>query len=138
VDLSSSATVASGGNEIMLLQPSKGYIYDVIEIGCYIPDPSGSASGTHYLTIIRANSSYGKIMQTIADFGNAVKIDNYGLASNKSNYPSATRDYCLIIINMEASNAEPIRFRYYNSTDVSQTGNKILEIWVRKHREAKG
>jgi len=133
VDLSDGTSIAAAGSDVQLLQPAKGYVYKILDIFYDAPDPAGSASGIHYLTILpNKMSASHKSMQTVADFGNAVKVDLYALSSNKTNYPSTTRDFCLIMDFLLASYDQPLKFLYNNGTDVAQAGTRTLEILVKQ------
>lgn len=141
IDLSDSTAVASGGGtNDQDLTPDAGYIYQIVWMDINIPAPAGATANTHHIR--------GYVNQTIdsqniyfiisSNFGDAITCGYAAtFTGTQTELPSgdaAQRD--LITFGcMWASNNHPLRFRYTNSTDANQTGNRVLKLLVREYQE---
>lgn len=139
IDLTTSTSVASsGGVEYLDLQPDIGYVYEVVFLKISIPDPVGSGSGTHRLTGgYWDGSAHWGMFYVQSNTGTAITSAESGFVGT-SEQPATAADQFNIISGqiIVASNSEPFRFRYLNSTDVNQTGSKTIKVWVKIFREA--
>jgi len=137
VDLTDDTTVTPAGTNIQLLQPPKGFVYEVIQLGYMAPDPGGSGSGTHKLDG-KFTGEYSNLLSIVSTFGNFAAINTFGFVGDSSEAPSAlSNQYHIMHGNViAASNSLPFVFTYTNDTDVNQAGTRILKLVVRKYREA--
>jgi hypothetical protein len=140
VDLTDDTQVNSGGGtDTQSLQPDAGYVYEVVDIYAYIPDPVGSTANSHKLAISMQNCTTAENIATIISAtGNYIAISCSGFVGSTSEQPSNHREQFLIKQGglLFASNSQPLDFKYTNSTDANQTGTRRIEVWVKKYREA--
>lgn len=139
IDLTTSTTVASGGGvEYMDLKPDIGFTYEVIFFKVQIPDPSGSGSGTHRLSGgYWDGSAFRGMFYIQSNTGTAIETAESGFVGTAEQPATPTDQFQIISKQLiSASNSNPFRFRYINSTDVNQTGDKLVQVWVKKFREA--
>ena len=138
MDLSDNTGVNAGNSNTQTLTPPTGKIYTMAMIYYHAPDPAGSSSGTHDLTIKRVYVSIARQLAIIkATTGNDVTVGSNTLWSGDSNeQPSNVElQYALTHGGLIASNSYPIQFIYNNDTDVAQAGTRTCEILVREYNE---
>lgn len=126
-DVSSTEVAASDQLEV-ILDPGAGYIGRVTRFGYRAPAPSGAASGTHTLRVLQGSGVTGgfaneRLVDLTAAFGSPVNL----AVGTKS----ATAYY---LEGHEFSSDEPLRFRYFNGTDVAQTGERRLLVYYTKRK----
>jgi len=141
IDLSTDDTVnSSGASDTILLQPDKGFIYEVKFIIFQAWTPAGSSSGTHVLYIYPANViSTPALSATIqGNFGTTIRIGQNSAFTGDTEQPSGSASQLELITKgvYVASNTYPVAFKYVNNTDANQTGTRTLKILVKKYREA--
>jgi len=134
IDLSDDTQVNSGGNtNTQTLQPPTGQIYKVVGISLNTP-AIGGASGTH-----KTEFNYDSF---IFPEGRLQGTDgaNYYIAYNvftaNSELPANSSDQ-LNFINkiLWATNDEPLKITYTNSSDANQTGTRTLVFMVAIYKE---
>ena len=137
IDLSDDTQVNSGGASITnSLQPPVGFVYEILSISYNAPDPSGSGSGTHQMTLTNLGMTYFEVYLK-ANFGNGVTINGSGFTANAGEIPSAlAQQYEMTHKWLYASNSIPLNINYKNDTDVNQTGTRSCKVLVKKYREA--
>ncbi len=140
LDLSKDNTViAATGTDTTIIQPSKGFVYELINISVDIPDPVGSTSGTHNLNITPTNftDSNTAYIRITSNTGSTIRINRTGFTGT-AEYPSdATDQYRLMYDGkITASYDEPVDIIYNNVTDAAQSGTRLIEILVKVYREA--
>lgn len=138
IDLSDDTQVNSGGAaSLKELKPPDGFIYEVIDIRCLIPDPDGggaSTSGTHNLDF-RFQDNVSKLARVVGNFGTDIKIDYEGFQGDTESPGASATQFQLIHQWLCASNSEPLQINYINNTDKHQTATRILQFWVKKRPE---
>lgn len=141
IDATDDTTVAHAPTLITMLElkPDIGFLYEVISIFALIPDPVGSAAGTHTLEFSATGrtSNDDQFLKVTSNTGTAILIrDSNGLVGT-SEVPSGQSSQDDIIHHtMWASNDWPILIEYKNSTDVDQSGTRQLFVLVKIWREA--
>lgn len=137
VGISDGTTVAHAPSSITnTLQPPKGFVYEVVEIYMNIPIPAGGSSGTHRITVRNQNMHVdARTFYLDSVFGTGIDIQTCTFAST-SEVPSGATSQESAIRTLHASYDNPLDFVYKNSTDADQVGTRIINILVRKYREA--
>jgi len=142
IDLSDDTQVNSGGGQDnQFLQPNAGFIYQIISIRYYAPDPSGSTSGTHTIDIYHndTSSEFTKdthYLKAIANTGSNIVIDNHALTGDSSETPSgAEQQFGMINGCIWVDNANKLTLSYSNGTDANQTATRALNVWVKVYKE---
>ena len=134
LDLSDNTTVAAAGNNTQTLQPRKGYIYKVYNISYHVADPSGSTSGAHTLVVQGKAGTFASgaayIVYISSNTGSGISVGYNVPMSFTTQNPSTNTEFRVQVQSMRASYDHPLNFKYTNGTDVSQTGNRELHIWV--------
>lgn len=138
IDLSTSATVASGGgSDTIALQPNSGYIYQVIN--CIIVVPAVGTANTHLIEIRTGLGTSGNYDQLYAKstFAAEINIGRYGtVTANDTELPSGDAAQQNIILGGLWGNYDyPIDIKYTNSTDVNQTGTRTYIFLVKEYKE---
>lgn len=129
LDLSTTGTINSGNSEDVLIQPSKGQIYRVIDMYLFAPAIGGSANN-HHIYIKRDKTTDINLMLG-TNVGTSNIVFNYGSWSTvATSSPSAIRDCQLMFQNLIASNTEPITITYDNQTDTNQTNDRKYLVTV--------
>jgi len=140
VDLSTTSAVASGGGtDTIQLQPSTGYIYNIVAMDVYVPAPAGATANTHVMNVMWGNGSSTRLnyFQNSCNFGTAMYIGIYGLMIGDTEQPSGDGNQMDVVYGrMWANNTNPINFEYTNNTDANQTGTREYIFLVKEYKEA--
>ena len=136
IDISDDTQVNAAADITNQLKPPVGFIYEIVQVYISIPDPVGSAAGTHTLACTSFGMG-GPAFTGTATTGNVIRYRWWALAADSSEAPSgATQQADILMSNIYASNSIPLDLKYTNSTDVNQTGTRTMEFLVKKYREA--
>lgn len=138
IDLSDNTTVTAAGTNTQQLQAPAGKVYQVVNIYYNAAAPIGAAAGTHKIEaghngITRAQN----LLICEGAFNTVIRISEAGFAGSTQEVPSAAADQYALSVrgNIYASYSIPVDFVYTNSSDVSQTGTRTLEIVVKEFNE---
>jgi len=124
---------SGGGTDTKTLQPPAGQCYKICALSMLMPDPNGSASGTHRI-ICATTGMYQSKLFCSANTGSSVKWQYAGLGGS-SEYPSAQGDQQRAIYNTWATYDNPFTFVYTNDTDTHQTAIRRLQVMVEVHKD---
>ena len=140
VDLSDDTAVNSAATNSQTLQPTAGFIYEIVGIDYLSAAPIGASSGTQVLQILGYDGSAynSNLAQITGPFNDSIDIWVSMFLGATSEYPSGdtAQSYMLNSGILIASNSYPISFKYTNSTDVQKTGTRTLIVRVKVKREA--
>lgn len=140
ISLTTDATVTHAPTTVVsTLQPPKGFVWEVISVYSQIPDPVGSAAGTHVLEIYPLNreNALDEFSTITSNTGSNISIRNsIGIQADTETPSNIAQQYEMLHNIMVASYDEPLAFSYTNSTDVDQSGTRYLVITVKEYREA--
>jgi len=137
-DLTITDTINAGTNHEVELQPSPGYVYEVIAV--FINAPAiGGATGSHYVLVgYKDGSSVRRPRFEIAGTDGAnFYIYTSGFIGD-TEQPSGV-DPQNDIMNagrLYASYTIPLYINYQNSSDTNQTGDITIQFFYKKYREA--
>lgn len=141
IDLSDNTTVAHAPtSNTQTLQPASGKIYEIIKIFIYIPDPAGSAAGTHELIMHHTtdgSSVYGTFLLR-ATTGNSLGTYYSAFTADSAEAPGEAITQGQILNgfgDILCSYTYPIYFKYTNSTDVDQSGTRVIKVLVKEYNE---
>jgi len=138
-NLSDNTTVAHAPTtDVQTLQPESGKVWELIKIWIYIPDPVGSSAGSHKITAYYDSSyvSQSGIFSMTSNTGSAILTAWMAFSCTTALPSASTLTYYITNgWHFYCSNDNPIYFAYTNSTDVDQTGNRILKILVKEYNE---
>jgi len=137
VDLSDDTTVAHAPTTVeTLLQPPEGYAYQLIMWNIRMPDPAGSAAGTHTLRCHQQGLSYidNRLWQAVSNTGTDIVVGRYFQIIATTDSPSQSSDQSdMMRGGCWATHAMPIIFEYTNGTDVDQSGTRKIQLLVKKY-----
>ena len=94
----------------------------------------GAASGDHNLVINYTDGTISRQQaKLIGTDGAIISINAYAGFTSSTELPSQVQQqFDLIKRDTYAGYTEYIEFVYTNDSDTNQTGNRILEIWVKE------
>jgi len=135
-ELTDSTTVNAGGStDTQVIQPSVGEWVQVVAISATIP-AIGGASGNHSLTIkMGASATTLSVGDLVGTDGAVMYITKSSFIADTENPSDVTDQLNLITNGLVANNDEPISFVYKNSSDVNQTGTRVLRAICKVYRE---
>lgn len=134
LDVDQTSTVNAGNDENTDITAPSGYMYKILSIHLYAPDPTGSTAGEHYFRVEKYNGTDRelKFLNGSSNTGDQVQFQ-YGewlYATNTSAGDLAD------IKDQYIDDTNGIRVRYVNNTDANQTANRRIRFLVQKVRVA--
>ena len=137
LDIDDDTTVTHAPTSITnALTPPPGFVYEILSLSVSIPDPAGSAAGTHSLLIQPAGAaSNQRIFKIDANTGSTI-VCKYNQWTATTVNPGAAAQQFTQLSACIASFDVPLNFVYTNSTDVDQAGTRAIQMLVKKYREA--
>jgi len=135
-DLSKTLNIASSGSETFTFDETttdleKYEAYQILALRLYFPIPSGASSGSHRLEgyykgtnvrLIEGQSTYTSVLNF--KFNHWENANSYGVPGQSSN---GLNQFFKCIYTSDLS----LEVKYYNNTDVSATGNAIIEAIIK-------
>lgn len=135
VDLSTTDSVASGGGSSGLeIDVPEGYVYQLLAMYISIPDPVGSTSGSHNVTL-QCGTLLTPKMKGLSDSGTNIRFTNGAfdqITTKTPNDDGILND--ILFGSVYGDPVEKMRFLYVNSTDANQTGNRQIKCVFKKYR----
>jgi hypothetical protein len=123
-------TLNVGSNEgvTITIAPAAGELWRVKMLRVIFPAPVGATFGTHYFDVSFGITGSGySFMRLDSNYNNAISIyNNVAIADVATPFDELTQ--FLAINSLVATDVQPLRFYYRNSTDATQTGNLTLRI----------
>ena len=138
IDLTDDSTVNTSTTNDQTIQPPNGLMYLPTTLYIYIPDPSGSSSGTHglYLAYDVTDITRTGIWKIVSNTGNSIGT-YYGAFNGDNESPSTSADQQRAISGIchnWITYDRPVTLRYTNDTDVNQTGTRKVIIGLEVHK----
>ena len=125
VDITSDTELAPGAYEYFVITPPAGKVYRLVHLYFEAQAPSNATTGTHYVKIQNlgepdwcsptVSSNFDKVLQII---GSPTEYDAIK--------PLTVEAFAEFLSNVHGTHSYPIKFKYVNATDVTQTGDRIL------------
>lgn len=123
--------VAPGGIDTITVTPPAGEMWRITGIQLAIPGPVGAASGTHSVEI---GNPYMPDVFARVTFTGIIYVRQHRFEGALLELrPSGVDEVTRLLQKGVATNGMPFTIRYYNNTNVAQTGNLVL--WVRVESE---
>lgn len=123
-------TVAAGGTLIKEFAPPPGKIWEVHYISLDARPPAGAATGTHQFRVFIRSSS---VMLGKSVFGSAVEWDNnMWVTADSVKQPATETGAMTAVRNMVCDSVNNLTIRYDNNTDVVNSGDFIIFVYVKE------
>lgn len=125
---------AGGAEDAVLVAPS-GHIYVIKNLYASIAAPIGATSGTHTFALRYDTTPASSIIGCTTDDAKSISIDTGITGGVDSQSPSDNALFQKqIYSNLVIDETLGVNFRYVNSTDAAQTGDRVYVLVVEKTR----
>lgn len=134
-NLDETSTVNAGADELTNIIAPDGYIYQILNLYLYAPDPSGSTSGEHKFNLYIGGDTNSVYLYGGSNSGSPVILRSgvWELADWDQRPPtdsSTTQMMQNLIIDSENG----LDILYQNDTDANQTADRRIRILYKKIR----
>ena len=137
-----SGTISSGADESISIQPPKGQIYKLTNIGFYVASvAAGGDGGTHELVLGRGTASGWDSRQFYykSTYDSAIQIylNNIAAVVSTTQIPSNDSEQLHILDNAYATYDTPLTLIYANdATTATQSNSRYYRIYALIYKEA--
>jgi len=128
--------IAASADKTVTFTPPEGETWQICGVYIQASDPSGSASGTHKIELLRGIASGAKTyyLRALANTGNNIAIRNLQVQTADTSIPADTADQIHALLNTWITNGNALDVTYSNDTDVSQTANCPCRIIFKRYK----
>ena len=140
VTLDITDTINASSGKSQYLTPPEGFIYQIVAIDAKAVSPGGTASGTHFLSILYDDTTDFtrdcSLATVTATHNQTLQIKDFQFIGDSAESPSDMVSQTLAINGgIFATSTNFIKFFYWNGTDVNQTNDVEIEVICKVYKE---
>jgi len=121
-------TLASGTSEIITMTPPINKMWRYQNLLFTVTAPSGASSGSHALSVISPGGTYGATTGVSYYYTKLLFDVNHWRVADAEKLPPDEANLGAVLSRLAWTNANPVKFQYSNSTDVSQTNRRTYSL----------
>jgi len=124
--------IPDGSEASAVIRPPTGFLYELISIRLFAPNPGGTSSGTHELRVRTESKQIGILLGTASGDKRLFFNQNIWVDADDRQRPFNQAGQTTAVAGGRASETAGITVRYLNRSTVSQSSDITVRLWVRK------